>query len=130
MAKYRLSTFSLETNERESQFETIIDIDKSDYQLSGKYLFENQENTIQILILEDEIHIKNSSLTQRTIVRLPFDGQPGEHLLNFVKDGLNLSFPVKLLLYEYNNTHFVIEYIRFFEDEEKTSTRIEVEFNV
>ena len=97
--------------------------------LEGSFELEGERQFLKCSVRLSSLSIVSRS--QESLSELVFDlnTRLGSHTNTNVDGTLKIDNMMKLDCYEYNNTHFVIQYTRLFHGSEEAHYKIEVTFN-
>ena len=118
---------SSESFEMRAPFEG--NVDKNGF--SGSFALEGETSYLSFAIHVNGL-LKLQSFGPESRSEMLFDtiSNTGEYNLQSPAGNVSFQNELKLVSYEYNNTHFVIQYSRIFQGHEEAHYRLEVTFNV
>lgn len=128
--RYSLTVFLIGEEEHDFKLEVPFSGLLNENEFEGSFGLDGERQYLQVFLDAKEILITSETMERKSTLRFNILEMNGIHSVIDARNEVKIGHDLKLLFYEYNNTHFVVEYTRLFGGSEESRNIIEVIFNV
>ena len=127
--KYILKIQNLATEEENFEAECPFEAELASDSFQGIFIMEGEKHIFEVKMPQNSIEMKSRNPEAESNLTFDLRTNIGKHEILIHEKPVNLQHEMKLISYEYNNTHFVIQYMRLFSGNPEAITKIEVLFH-